>query len=152
IPEIFTEGVQIPPEEAKKKGEEEDTRAVVQMRRLLAKTIWESLYHRGATLGDPEIPALISSFSQDDPDSEAPVLARDILKSLIAKRFAAVPYLLDALTDERPVRVAAQYPGLSAINADKLRIYHLADKALEEIFQKVSRLDLETQPKARFRI
>jgi len=150
IPEIYTEGVQIPPEEAKKRHEEEDTRAVHQMRRLLAKNVWETLYHRGSTLGDPEIPGLISSLSLDDPDNEAPVLGKDILKALTAKRFGAVPYLLDALTDDRPVRVTAQYPGLSAFNADKLRIYHLADKALEEIFQKVSRMDLETPAEARF--
>ena len=49
----------------------------------------------------------------------------------------------------RPVKVNAHYPGLTASNTEKLRIYHLADKALEDIFQKVSRLNLDMPARAR---
>ncbi len=130
----------------------EDHYAVLEMRRHLAKIIWERLFHAGKTFTDPEIPSLVATLAADDSEKEAPVQADDVLKALVKRRFDAVPYLLDFLTDEREVRVNAHYPGLTPQNAGKLRIYHIADKALEEIFQKVSRMDLETPSKARFAI
>jgi hypothetical protein len=46
--------------------------------------------------------------------------------------------------------VKAAYPGLKV--PTDLKIYHLADKTLEEIFQKVSRMELKTPPQLRFYI
>jgi hypothetical protein len=143
VPEFFKDGIQRP-------GEPEDRIAVLEMRRHLAKVAWGRLFLEGKVFADPEIPALLASLAADDSEKEAPIQAEAVLKALVAKRLAAVPYLLEALTDERIVRVNARYPGLTAENAQQLRVYHLADKALEEIFQKVSRMDLETPTKARF--
>ena len=145
VPELFKDGIQ-KPEVA------EDYLAVMDMRRQMAKIVWESLFHFGKTFTDSQIPGLVASLALDDLETEAPVQADAIIKALAQRRLDAVPYLLDFLTDEREVRVNAHYPGLTPQNAAKLRIYHIADKALEEIFQKVSRMDLDTQAKVRFGI
>ena len=143
IPEFFKEGVLTP-------GVPEDQVVALELRRHLAKIAWDELYLTGKALGDPEIPALLASLAADDPLNEAPVQAKNVVQALVGKRLAAVPSLLDALTDERIVRVNTVYPGLTSATADKLRVYHIADRALEEIFQKVSRMTLETPPKHRF--
>jgi len=145
VPEFFADGIQSP-------DTPEERVAVLEMRRRLAKVIWERLYHTGKTFAHPEVPRLITSLTVDNPEAEVPVRADDVLQALVSKRFQAVPYLIEALSDEREVRVEAKYPGLTLANLDKLRVHHLADKALEEIFQKVSRMDLQTPTRARFRI
>lgn len=145
VPEYYADGILRP-------GVPEERRAAMEMRRRLAKVLWERLFHMGKTLADAEIPGLLARLAADDPEEEAPVLARDVVKALAAKRFTAVPYLLDALTDDRVVRVHATYPGLTSANSNQLRIYHLADKALEEIFQKVSRMGLESTQEDRFAV
>ncbi len=135
---------------AEKKGEREEKNAVLDLRRQMAKALWGNLFQRGKPFADPEIPLLLSSLAADDSTSENPTSTDEVVRKLVAGRFKAVPYLLEALSDERPVLVAASYPGLTPADAQKLRVYHLADKALEEIFQKVSRMDLSTPPKHRF--
>ncbi|MBI4582567.1 MAG: hypothetical protein HY717_00845 [Planctomycetes bacterium] len=137
-------------ETAEKKGEREEKNAVLDLRRQMAKSLWDNLFQRGKPFADPEIPLLLSSLSADDAASENPTSSEEVVKKLVACRFKAVPYLLDALTDMRPVLVAASYPGLTPGDAQKLRIYHIADKALEEIFQKVSRMSLDTPARHRF--
>jgi hypothetical protein len=147
--EAVVESVEVP--EFFQEGQAEDN-IVLDLRRRLAKILWERLTFAGTTFTDREIPALISSLAADDLEKEAPVQAEEVVKKLAGRGLAAVPYLLDALTDERQVRVAARYPGLTTANSDKLRVFHIADKALEEIFQKVSRLDLETPSRKRFAV
>ncbi len=136
----------------KDREKEPDEALITDMRRHLAKIVWERLYYTGKVFADKEIPILISSLASDDLESEAPLQADHAIKALVARRLEAVPYLLEALSDERMVRVNARYPGLTIQNADSLRIYHIADKALEEIFQKVSRMNLETPANLRFLI
>jgi hypothetical protein len=133
-----------------KDGEPEDERVILDLRRQLAKVVWEHLASGGKAFADAEVHGLLASLAADDSVREAPVQGDDVVKALAAKRLAAVPFLLDALTDERPVKVNAHYPGLTASNSERLRVYHIADKALEEIFQKVSRLALDTPAKGRF--
>jgi hypothetical protein len=131
-------------------GVPEDQVAVLEMRRHLAKVLWSKVYHQGKTFSEPEVPALLESLAREP--GATPVQGESVLKSLVAKRLAAVPYLLEALSDERPVQAAIAYPGVTVENPEKLHVYHLADKALEEIFQKVSRMELETPAKTRFLI
>ena len=74
---------------------------------------------------------------------DAPLTTEQVVSRLADIGFPAVPYLLDAMTDERVVRLDSDYPGLKGRNLEDLRVYHIADKALEEIFQKVSRMGLD---------
>lgn len=127
-------------------------KTVLDMRRRLAKIVWERLFQTGAVFADPEIVALIASLAADDSEKEAPLQAEDVVKKLASRGLSAVPYLLEALSDTRQVLVSSRYPGLTFENRDRLRIYHLADKALEEIFQKVSRLELDTPEDKRFAV
>ena len=128
----------------------EDTFVVRDLRREMSKIIWDHLFYKVEVFASPEIPKLIHSLSVEDLEAEKIVEAADVIKKLAAHRLKAVPYLIEALTDESPVLVAAKYPGLTAFNAEKLRVFHIADKALEEIFQKVSRMNLDTPDKHRF--
>ena len=63
-----------------------------------------------------------------------------------------MPYMLEALSDTRSVLMRSNYPGLNEKNRSALKVFHIADKVLEEIFQKVSRMGLETTAKGRFRV
>jgi hypothetical protein len=128
----------------------EEHHVVKDFRRELAKLLWDRIFHQIKPFADPEIPHLLASLAQEDLESDDPVDAKSIIDKLVRRRFEAVPYLIEALSDERPVLVSATYPGLTALNTDKLRIYHIADKALEEIFQKVSRMNLSTSKELRF--
>src|SRR5207249_594451 len=96
VPEFFADGVL-------EQGVPEDQVAVYEMRRRLAKIVWDRLRTSGKVFSDPDIPALLSSLSSDEQEREAPTRAEDIVKKLSARRFSAVPYLLDALTDTRQV-------------------------------------------------
>lgn len=150
IPELDGEGILPRKKSADGKGPPEESNAVRDLRREMAKLLWDHLFHRVDPFRDPEIPALISSLAQDPLESEGVMDANEVIQRLAARRLEAVPYLLDALSDERNVMVSAEYPGLTTINSEKLRIYHIADKALEEIFQKVSRMNLDTPRKYRY--
>ena len=119
-------------------------------RREYARIIWQDVFRKLTPIADPEIPSLIDSLTVDDFEAPEPVDGDAVVKSLVARRLAAVPYLLDAMSDERPVLVQVSYPGLTPLNAEKLRVFHLADKALENIFQKVSRMNLDSPDEHRF--
>jgi len=146
IPEVHWENVR----------SEEST--VLNLRRYLAKIAWENICQRNTSLGSPKIVGLINALSLEG-DQELPteqgkgpraVTTDDVVKALADCGFETVPYLLEALTDDRIVRMEAKYPGLAGRNLDDLKIHHIADKALEEIFQKVSRMSLDTDQKARY--
>lgn len=132
-------------------GEEwrEERHAVTDLERKVAKLVWERLFYGLSVFTDGEIPGLIDSLAIPAPPDRA-VDATEVVRKLAARRLAAVPYLIEALSDERPVVAAAEYPGLTELNHNRLRVYHLADRALEEIFQKVSRMNLDTPRRHRF--
>lgn len=144
IPELYQENV---------RSEES---AVTDARRYLAKIAWDNLYGKGTILGSPRVVLLIGALVIEESDTlgltesgPSPRTAEGIVSALAGIGFEAVPYLLDAMTDERIVRIPSSYPGLAGRNLEDLKVYHIADKALEEIFQKVSRLDLDTPFRAR---
>ncbi|MGH7378211.1 MAG: hypothetical protein ACRD2T_10365, partial [Thermoanaerobaculia bacterium] len=68
VPDFLTDGAVDP-------GVPEEQVAVLEMRRRMAKIIWERLFHVGKVFADPETPLLLASLASDDPESEAPVMA-----------------------------------------------------------------------------
>jgi hypothetical protein len=140
-------------DDPRKKGQAarpQEYHAVIDLRRKAAMSLWRQIFHRKGPFGDGEISLLIDSLKEEDPEAEEEQHADVVLNKLVSRRFDAVPYLLEALSDTSPVVVPANYPDLKPANANKLAVYHLADKALEEIFQKISRMGLETPDRHRF--
>jgi hypothetical protein len=136
VPELFRES---------SRGEES---VVLDLRRQLAKLHHEHLLHQGKTLANRTAVELLSILTVDQLEAEEPVSGSEVMRKLADLGLPAVPYLLEALTDTRPVLAQAEYPDLK--NPDDLKVYHLADKVLEEIFQKVSRMKLTSTPDERF--
>ncbi len=124
--------------------------AIWDLRRYLAHLVYTEICLEGKELGNSEIFGLLESLAVDSFEREEDVEAGVVVEKLADHGLAAVPYLLHALTDTRPVMANAKYPDLKV--PTDLKIYHLADKALEEIFQKVSRLELKTPARLRFYI
>ena len=124
--------------------------AIWDLRRYLAHIIYTGIFQEGDVLANRDVVDLIESLAIDSFDQVEDIEAAEVVEKLADHGLEAVPYLLQALTDTRTVMVKARYPKLE-IPGD-LKIYHLADKALEEIFQKVSRLELKTPDRLRFYI
>ena len=124
--------------------------AIWDLRRFLAHIIYSEICLKGAELTNGRIVKLIESLAVDSFDQVEDIEASAVVEKLAGHGLEAVPYLLQALTDTRTVMVKAAYPGLKV--PTDLKIYHLADKTLEEIFQKVSRMELKTPPQLRFYI
>jgi hypothetical protein len=145
IPEVFRESV---------KSEES---AALQARRYVAKVAWDNLFHRKTALSNQKVEALLNALAveggAENLEREGYVdrveSTEEVVNALADVGFPAVPYLLEAMTDDRPVRMPSSYPGVADRGANALRVFHIADKALEEIFQKVSRLGLDTEYKLR---
>ena len=124
--------------------------AIWDLRRYLAHIIYTGLCLEGKVLTNKEVVDLIESLAVDSFDRVEDIEAAGVIEKLADHGLEAVPYLLHALTDTRTVMVKARYPKLEV--PTDLKIYHLADKTLEEIFQKVSRLELKTPARLRFYI
>ena len=124
--------------------------AIWDLRRYLAHIIYTGLCLEGKVLTNKEVVDLIESLAVDSFDRVEDIEAAGVIEKLADHGLEAVPYLLHALTDTRTVMVTARYPKLEV--PTDLKIYHIADKALEEIFQKVSRLELKMPARLRFYI
>ncbi|MGQ9589110.1 MAG: hypothetical protein ACUVYA_02320, partial [Planctomycetota bacterium] len=137
--------------EAFRESTRSETSAVLEVRRYLAKVVWDRLFHQGKFFGNPKAEWLLNSLALEGPsasteaDRPEPATGDETVAALAGMGLEAVPHLIEALVDDRPILKKATYPGLTEETAPYLRVYHLADKALEEIFQKVSRLSLETE-------
>ena len=103
---------------------------------------------RGKILGVPEVAQLIDAWT----DPFEPRTFNDVQVELISYGYAAVPYLLEALTDKRKVEGEGRYPGLADFNREELKLYHLADETLAEILNKQPVLDLLSTEKLRIRV
>jgi hypothetical protein len=128
---------------------------ILQLERHMAKLLWEHIRYRGKALANRRAVALLAALTtqgstEGELDAEGigegeatePLTTERVVTLLADLGLPAVPYLLDAMTDERVVRIDSRYPGLEGKNLEDLHVYHIADKALEEIFQKVSRMGL----------
>lgn len=120
-------------------GRQDDEDAKRGIRRWVGTKLANSIAG-GKLLGQAEIKALIDALG-DPYESRS---FDDIVDELKAVGYPAVPYLLEALDDDRPVRLKGTYPGLEEWNADSLRYFHVADKALEEILQRYSGLTVDS--------
>ena|GEM_PF-1305003 len=128
--------------EANVKSEES---AVLNLRRRMAKLFWDKVTLDGGKLTNREVVELLGALALQ-PSEDDSTTADAIVQKLAEIGLPSVPYLLEALTDNRVVRLPSSYPGLKGRSLDDLRVYHIADKALEEIFQKVSRMSLDISP------
>ncbi len=68
----------------------------------------------------------------------------EIAAELVAIGQPAVPYLLDALRDDREVLVKGTYPGLDDETRELFRYVHVADLALEELLDSESEFSLSS--------
>jgi hypothetical protein len=131
-----------------REGAKSEETAALDLRRFLAKVLYERIFRESRIFADREVVALIETFATDPLDLPEIVTAEEIVARLADLGVRAVPYLLEAMTDQRNVLLDSTYPGLE--DPQQLRVYHLADKALEEIFQKVSRMHLRVNSRERF--
>ena len=124
--------------------------AFVDLSRYLAKLIWDRLSREGKFFGQADVQLLLEALAEGNILEIENLTAEFIVAKLADYRFEAVPFLIEALTDTRTVQLHSTYPGLDRFGAEALKVYHMADKALEEIFQKISRMNLLTPPRHRF--
>jgi hypothetical protein len=122
--------------------------AIWDLRRFLAHELYRKLFYQSEVFANREIVALVNALATDPFESEVEVTADEVIQRLADKGLACVPYLLDGLSDSRGVLVESSYANVK--KPDDLKIYHIADKGLEEIFQKISRLNIETPDHLRF--
>ena len=106
--------------------------------RRKAATIMAKNLTGGELLGNPEIPPLLDALQ----DPYEPRSFNEIEAEIVLHGLAAVPFLLEALTDTRAVRPQGAYPGLEDFNRGELKVYHIADHALSVILRRDAALDL----------
>ena len=121
---------------------------VLDMRRYLAKALHDKLFEKGKIFTDKKVVKLVENLLVDPLEADDLLTGDEIIARLADMGFPAVSYLLEALTDDRTVLAATNYPGLQKL--DDLKVYHVADKALEEIFQKISRMDIRSDKDKRY--
>ena len=119
------------------------------LRRYVAKLAWDDLVVGCEPFSNAKVQDLLRRLGQQDPGDATPPTAEEVTAQLADSGLAAVPFLLEAMSDTRTVQLNSSYPGLGEHGPTALKVYHIADKALEEIFQKVSRMDLETSARLR---
>jgi len=107
------------------------------IRRKAATTMAKSLLG-GRILGDPQVRQLLDAL-QDPFD---PRRFEEIEREIVALGPRAVPYLLEALLDTRPVRMVGSYPDSEKFDPEDLKVYHLADRMLSELLSRRAALDL----------
>ena len=106
------------------------------IRRRSATIVAENLL-RGEILGDPEVRGLLDALT-DPLDGRFYNQIQDEIVQLGAR---AAPHLLEALRDERDVRLEGTYPGFPDLIKGELKVYHIADLALRDILDRDSGLD-----------
>ena len=106
------------------------------IRRRSATIIAENLL-RGKILGDPEVRGLLDALT-DSLDGRFYNQIQDEMLQIGAR---AVPHLLEALRDDREVRLEGSYPQFPALEEGELKVYHIADLTLRDILDRDSGLD-----------
>ena len=91
----------------------------------------------GTALGNPEIQGLLDALT-DELDGRT---YNEIVRQMVTLGAPAVPYLLDALRDDRPIQLSGTYPGFENLQKGDLKIYHAADLALRDLLDRDSYLD-----------
>lgn len=94
----------------------------------------------GKLLGDPQLVGLMNSLG----DGASPKTFNAVIDELVKVGKRSVPYLLEALADDRTVKLTGEYPGLDASNREKFYYYHVADAALKRILRAESGLGIDS--------
>jgi hypothetical protein len=134
--------------------------AALQVRRYLSKLLWDDLFARRNVLGRSDVPRRLDALSvepgttefEEAGDPQTPDTVEDVVRSVADAGLGAVPYLLEYLSDERTVRLPTKIAALQSSDPERVKVFHVADKILEEIFQKVSRLPLGCTREERFTV
>ena len=106
------------------------------IRRRSATIISETML-RGPILGTPGIRGLLDALT-DPLDGR---FYNQLMEEIAEHRERAVPYLLEALRDDRAVRLEGAYPGFPELEEGELKVYHIVDKTLAMILDRDSGLD-----------
>ena len=130
-----------------KNGRQKDNLAKIDIRRLVGTTVGDRIVN-GRLLGSKKFTLLRDALGDVYEERSA----NKIVSEMHELGQVAVPYLLDMLTDDRPVKVSASYLDLEEWNKDAFRYYHVADLALEEILERHSGLSLDSSEDYRLRV
>jgi hypothetical protein len=106
-----------------------------------ATKLAQFIYYDGATLGDAEIRALCGDLLIESTEGR---MYNDVIERLVAAGDRAVPFLIWNLNDSRKVALQGDLPRLYEKDADKVRVYHVANYALERIFGRVTTLTVDS--------
>ena len=106
------------------------------IRRRSATIISETML-RGPILGAPEIRGLLDALT-DPLDGR---FYNQLMEEIVEHGERAVPYLIEALRDDRAVRLEGAYPGFPDLEEGELKVYHIVDKTLAMILDRDSGLD-----------
>lgn len=137
LPEVYEESVE---------GEES---ARVELGRRIASIEWGNL-REGKVFGDAEITSILHALTVPAGEGGELRFVEDVVVRLANLGLRAVPFMLEAMIDRRAVELESRSMTPQSAGAAGRRVYHVADKVLEEIFQKVSRMRLDTPARLRF--
>ncbi len=106
------------------------------IRRRAATLVSETML-RGPILGNRQVRGLLDALT-DPLDGR---FYNQVIDEISQYGEVAVPYLLEALRDDREVRLEGDYPGFPDLKDGELKVYHVVDLTLREILDRNSGLD-----------
>lgn len=130
-----------------KNGRQKDELAKIDIRRLVGTTVAEKVVG-GRLLGNKDFAKLRDALG----DIYEERTFNQVVTEMAGMGYASIPYLLDMLTDDRPVKISGTYTDLEDWNKDSFRYFHIADLALEEQLQRHSGLALDSSEDYRLRV
>ncbi len=106
-----------------------------------ATKLAQFIFYDGAVLGDPELRTLCGDLVVENVEGR---LYNDVVERLVAIGDRAVPFLIWSMNDSRKVALKGDLPRLEEKNADKVRVHHVANYALERIFGFATAMSVES--------
>lgn len=123
-------------------GAADRDRALETAVRAGSQKLGQFVFYDGEVLGDAEVRALCADLLVEP--SEPGPLYNDTIEKLVALGYRAVPYLIWKLNDSRTVALPGDLPGLTETDASGVRIYHVANYALERILARRTALAIDS--------
>jgi hypothetical protein len=112
--------------------------------RAVTSQLARLVFYFGETLGQPDVRELLADLVIDTKDE---YFYNDVVANLEEIGLRAVPYLIWQMeNDRRLVALSGDLPGLKDEEADKVRVYHVANYALEQILNRKTRLWVDAAP------
>lgn len=124
------EQVTVPSQE---KGAADKDRAYYYASKACASKAAQFLFFDGQALGRPGIRNLLADLLIESTEGR---LFNDIMESLVDAGREAVPFLIWKLNDRRRVALPGDLPGLTDELAGHVKVYHVANRALERILNR----------------